>query len=79
VFTAAWTVSEPWTASGRPPLTPRQFDVARLLAGGLKDDAIARRLRVSRRTVVAEVEVISTFLGARSRFEAGAMIRGAYT
>ena len=78
LFTAAWAVSEPWVDTGKPPLTPRQFDVARLLAGGMKDEAIARQLRVSRRTVVAEVEVIAGFLGARSRFEAGAMIRGSY-
>jgi len=70
--------SEPWDPSGKPPLTPRQYAVACHLAAGLKDDAIARTLRVSRRTVVAEVVVIQGFLGARSRFEAGAMIRGAY-
>ncbi|MGZ4438323.1 MAG: helix-turn-helix transcriptional regulator [Nocardioidaceae bacterium] len=78
VYASCWAASSPWNEAGRPPLTERQFAVACLLSAGLKDDAIARQLRVSRRTVVAEVEVILGFLGARSRFEAGSMIRGSY-
>ena len=78
LWTRTWAVSVPWTESGEPPLTPRQYAVACHLAIGMKDDAIARQLKVSRRTVVADVEAILAFVGARSRFEAGAMIRGAY-
>ena len=73
-----YSLSVPWLESGEPPLTARQYTVACHLATGMKDDAIARLLRVSRRTVVADVEAILGFLGARSRFEAGAMIRGSY-
>lgn len=53
-----------------PPLSKRQLRVARLLALGEKDQAIARRLDMSARTVERDVRTILGELGARSRTEA---------
>jgi len=39
------------------------------MAGGLTDDAIARTLRVSRRTIQADVSALAAALGARTRFQ----------
>lgn len=63
-----------------PPLVPEPAgddapDVDRrlltMLATGLKDDAIARQLDVSSRTVGRRVAELMDLLGARTRFEAG--------
>lgn len=51
---------------------PRTEVVLRLLAEGLTDDAIARRLGCSVRTVRNDVASAMTALDARSRFQAGA-------
>jgi DNA-binding CsgD family transcriptional regulator/sugar-specific transcriptional regulator TrmB len=48
----------------------RQADVLRLMSAGLKDEAIARALNLSRRTVQKHVTDIMTALGARTRFQA---------
>lgn len=53
-----------------PALSKRQLQVARLLAIGEKDQAIARRLDMSARTVERDVRAILGALGARSRTEA---------
>ncbi|MFC7641848.1 helix-turn-helix domain-containing protein [Streptosporangium lutulentum] len=42
-----------------------------LLAAGLKDDAIARQLDVSLRTVQRRVRSLCDHLGAGTRFQAG--------
>lgn len=47
-------------------------EVLKLLAQGLTDDAIARRLQVSHRTVQRRVGAVMEMLGASSRFSAGA-------
>jgi DNA-binding CsgD family transcriptional regulator len=60
----------------KPPLTERQLEVARLLCVGEKDQAIARALRMSPRTVEREVHAILAALGAGSRTEAVLMMRG---
>lgn len=52
-------------------LTERQLRVLDRLCAGLTDQAIARHLRVSERTVRSEVAVILARLGADSRCEAG--------
>ncbi len=63
-------------AAGRPAsfpldeLTPRELDVLRLLAQGLDNAAIARRLVVTTRTVQNHVSVIYNKLGVSSRTEA---------
>jgi len=54
-----------------PESQPRGETVLRLLAEGLTDDAMARRIGVSVRTVRTEVASLMTSLDARSRFQAG--------
>jgi len=44
-----------------------------LLATGLKDEAIARQLGVSLRTVHRRTSGLSESLGARTRFQAGVL------
>lgn len=55
---------------GLADLPPRASDVLRLMAAGLKDEAIARALNLSRRTVQKYVTDIMNALGARNRFQA---------
>jgi DNA-binding CsgD family transcriptional regulator len=52
-------------------LTSQERVVFRLMAGGLTDDQIARRLGVHRRTVQRAVTKLMERLGVASRFEAG--------
>jgi predicted ATPase/DNA-binding CsgD family transcriptional regulator len=52
-------------------LTPREREVASLLAAGLSNRAIAAKLVLSPRTVEAHVDHILTKLAVRSRTEAG--------
>lgn len=52
-------------------LTDQQRAVLRLLASGAKDEAIARGLEISVRTVTRIVAELSAQLGATSRFQAG--------
>jgi hypothetical protein len=54
-----------------PPTRSRHELVLRMLAQGLTDDAIARRLGVSVRTVRGDVASAMIELDARSRFQAG--------
>lgn len=51
-----------------PPIDPRLMT---LLAGGLKDDAIARQFAVSSRTIGRRVAELMDTIGARTRFQAG--------
>ncbi|MBB0244409.1 HTH domain-containing protein [Streptomyces alkaliphilus] len=57
------------------PRRPRSETVLRLLAEGLTDDAIARRLGCSVRTVRNDIACAMSALDARSRFQAGARAR----
>ena len=64
-------MSSPVLGPGESPgLSKRQVEVARLLATGAKDQAIARQLDMSARTVERDVRAILEELGARSRTEA---------
>jgi DNA-binding NarL/FixJ family response regulator len=56
--------------AGRP--TPAQRAVLKLMAGGLHDDAIARRAGISTTTVRRRIAAIMDRLNVTSRFAAGA-------
>jgi len=51
-------------------LTYRELDVVRLLAEGLRGDAIAQRLGISKNTVRTHIQSILTKLQVHSRLEA---------
>jgi len=76
LFDAVWHASAPVLAE-RTPAEGDEFSDARvrqvvaLLAQGQKDEAIARRLQISVRTVRRLVSASLTALHAESRFEAG--------
>jgi DNA-binding NarL/FixJ family response regulator len=52
-------------------LTGRHRELVRMLGGGLTDEAMARKLGVSERTVRRLVSELTERLGAASRFQAG--------
>ena len=54
-------------ADAGPPLTGRELEVAQLVAAGLTNQAIARRLAIAPRTAEAHVENIRRKLQVRSR------------
>jgi DNA-binding CsgD family transcriptional regulator len=77
LWRATVPLCEPILPGGQPPpLTERQLEVARLVCLGEKDDAIARELSVSVRTVEREVAAVLSVLEARSRAEAVLSMRG---
>jgi len=49
------------------PLTARELEVAALIADGLTDDSVARRLAIAPRTAQAHAENIRRKLDVRSR------------
>lgn len=77
LFDELWEHSTPWPmtyddtepTSAEPRPTARAVEVLRLMALGMKDDAIARVLGVSRRTVQQIVSDVGVQLGARTRFQ----------
>lgn len=74
---STWASSTPVLPEGQPPpFTPRQVEVAFLLVDGLTDQAIARRLGVSPRTVATEIARISSVLGVSGRAQAAAALAG---
>jgi DNA-binding CsgD family transcriptional regulator/sugar-specific transcriptional regulator TrmB len=62
-------VSGDRTTEDRP--SPLEQRIVRMLAAGVKDEAIARQLEVSSRTVNRYMDRIMTKLGANTRFQAG--------
>ncbi|WP_395296032.1 LuxR C-terminal-related transcriptional regulator [Kitasatospora hibisci] len=68
-WSAAWTPPE--LISGATDVTDRHNEVLKMLAAGLTDAAIARKLEVSERTVRRLVADLTADLGAESRFQAG--------
>jgi DNA-binding CsgD family transcriptional regulator len=64
-----WPPSE---AAVSTPLSPRELEVARLVAEGLSNPAIARRLYLSRPTIAHHVAHILTKLGFTSRAQIAA-------
>ena len=65
------------TASPFPQLTPRELEVLELIAQGLDNGAIARRLVLSEKTVRNRVSDILAKVHARSRAEMVALARDA--
>ena len=61
------TGASPAAPDGRSPLTAREREVAELIAEGLTNPEIAKRLRMADRTADAHVEHIRNKLGLRSR------------
>ncbi len=57
-----------------PELTPREQEVARLVAQGLTNKAIAARLVISQRTVQGHVEHVLVKLGFKSRTQIAAWV-----
>jgi DNA-binding NarL/FixJ family response regulator len=57
-----------------PPLTPREWQVAQLVAEGLSNRQIAGRLAVSQRTAESHVENILAKLGFASRSQIAAWV-----
>ncbi|MGC4900439.1 LuxR C-terminal-related transcriptional regulator [Micromonospora echinospora] len=77
LFSQVWKEGTPLgtataRAVGSPPLTGQQHELLRLLAGGLTDEAVGKRLGLSLRTVRRMMAELMDRVGARSRFEAGA-------
>jgi DNA-binding CsgD family transcriptional regulator len=64
----------PGRAGAPETLSPRELEVAELVAEGLSNPAIARRLYLSRPTVASHVAHILTKLGFTSRAQIGAWI-----
>jgi predicted ATPase/DNA-binding NarL/FixJ family response regulator len=59
---------------GAAPLTPRELQVARLVAGGRSNKEIAARLVISQRTAEGHVEHILAKLGLTSRAQVAAWV-----
>ncbi len=75
LFDQVWKLSEPLgdqdPAEGEDTPTPQERTLLRLLSRGAKDEAAARHLGVSVRTVRRMVADLMRRLNARSRFQAG--------
>jgi DNA-binding NarL/FixJ family response regulator len=65
------------TAGPFPELTPRELEVLELIAAGLDNHSIARRLFLSEKTVRNRASTILSKLHARSRAEMVALARDA--
>ncbi len=78
VFLAAWDAGTTVDDNDLPPRLPeRRLEVALRLVDGFSDREIAADLGVSERTVSAEVSRIVSWVGARSRGHAVALLVGA--
>lgn len=77
VFEQAWTQAAPFSeaATDGLELVAKDIDrtIVRLLAAGMKDETIARRIGMSLRTARKHIADIMETLGAESRFQAGAL------
>lgn len=73
VFESLWRLAVPINLTeGGDVLGNRERGILTMMASGATDDAIARRLGLSRRTVVRAVGKLLEHLGATTRFQAGA-------
>lgn len=77
LFDRCWTLAQPFAGdhpedgAGGGGLSHRDRTLLRLLSLGIKDEAVARHLNVSVRTVRRQVSVLFDRLGVSSRFQAG--------
>jgi DNA-binding CsgD family transcriptional regulator/sugar-specific transcriptional regulator TrmB len=75
LFDAYWSraveLFDPEERENDTPLTPHEAEVLRLLAGGAKDEQVARLLGISLRTARRITATLSERLDAASRFELG--------
>nr|WP_272954709.1 helix-turn-helix transcriptional regulator [Kribbella sandramycini] len=67
-----WETATPVIQNQTKGLSGTEREVLRLLVHGLKDDAIARHLQLSVRTVRRHIAAIMEFVSAPTRFAAGA-------
>ncbi|MFF5448018.1 hypothetical protein [Streptomyces sp. NPDC012888] len=75
VFGHAWSLAEPFAASYTAATSAQLQDtIAGRLAGGAKDELIARRLGMSLRTCRRHIAELMDELGAESRFQAGYLL-----
>lgn len=73
VFESLWSFAVPVNLDTlNHEISPREREILTLMAAGAGDDAIARRLGVSRRTIVRHIGRLLEHLGATTRFQAGA-------
>ncbi|MFK0293509.1 LuxR C-terminal-related transcriptional regulator [Streptomyces sp. NPDC090442] len=75
LFEQSWALAQPFSDAAEDGLESVAKDldrtILRLLAAGVKDETIARRLGMSLRTVRRHIADIMQMLGAESRFQAG--------
>lgn len=72
LFEQVWERATPYPAAAHDDaLSPQEQRVIALLATGAKDEAIARQLNVTARTVRRHITAAMTKLGAENRFAAG--------
>lgn len=69
LFTYESAVEIPTMAPRTTPLSPRQLEVAQLVCHGLTNEAVAKRLGISRRTVTTHLDHIYARLEIGSRAE----------
>ena len=80
LFEGVWERASPVWPGAEEPLTTDDQQLLALLAAGLTDQAIARKLGVAKRTVERRIRRLMDSLGAQTRFQAGlqAAIRGLF-
>ncbi|SEN18842.1 helix-turn-helix domain-containing protein [Actinacidiphila rubida] len=78
LFEQVWTLAQPFSnaAADGLEMISREIDgkIVKMLAAGLKDETIARRLGISLRTARRHIADIMQSLGAGSRFQAGVLM-----
>lgn len=70
-FDLLWSLAAPISVNPKEPLDERDRAILTLMGLGATDDTIARRLGMSRRTVVRRTASLLERLGAGTRFQAG--------
>ncbi|MGW5644247.1 helix-turn-helix transcriptional regulator [Saccharopolyspora sp. NPDC003752] len=72
LFETLWTLAMPVsTGTEQDQLSDRDRSIIMLMAAGATDETIARRLHLSRRTVVRRIAALLDRLGTTTRFQAG--------